>query len=204
MKRRVVVTGSGIAAAPPDSAVVRLSVAAESDDVSAALAQVSELATGVGERLRGRKIGDRDMKTSSLSVFPRYDKDGQQARGFRAQHQLTVRVRDLSEVGAVISAGIVPGENRVTLDSVSLSLAETATLETQARTAAFADARRRASELADLADRQIGPVVAVAEVAMGGGFEPRAFKMATADVGGSIEAGEESVSVTLEVTFELV
>jgi len=198
----VVVTGSGIATAPPDSAVVRLAVADEADDVSAALAQVGELASAVSARLRDRNVADRDIKTSSLSVFPRYDKDGQQTSGFRAQHQLTVRVRDLAEVGAVISAGIVAGENRVTLDSVNLSLAETTLLETQAREAAVADARRKASELAMLAEAQLGAVLAIAEVPSSG-VEPRAFKMAMADVGGSIEAGEEAVRVTLEVTFVL-
>ena len=200
--RRVVVTGTGIAAAVPDSASVRLLASIEADDVSAALTQVGEVISAVGLSVRAIGVEDRDIKSAGLSVYPRYDKDGQQTNGFQAQHQVSVRVRDLTKVGAVISAGVDAGDDRVTIDSVSLGVADATAARSQAREAAFADARRSAAELARHANAELTSVVTIAEVASGGGVEPRAFKLA-ADASLPIEAGEEAVVVSLEVTFAL-
>lgn len=201
MKRTVRVTGSGVATAVPDVATVRFAVAAEAPDVSVALRRLAESVAAVGAALRAAAVADRDIQTTSLSVYPSYDPEGRNVVGYRAQHQVRADVRQLGELGGVISAAVEVGDNHVTIDSVGLGLADTETLESQAREAAVADARRRAAELAGHAGAQLGSVVAVAEVTSVGG-QPRGFKLA-ADTGVMIEPGEQTVAVSVEVTFAL-
>lgn len=203
MERTISVTGTGVAVAAPDLATVRLAAGAEAADVSGALAGLAEVVAAVGAAIRAASVADRDIRTSALSVYPSYDTDGRSVVGFRAQHQVSVTVRNLDDLGAVVSAAVEAGQDRVTIDSVGLGIADTMALESRAREAAVADARRKATELATQADAGLGPIVAMAE-STAAGVQPRAFKLAAADVGGMpIEAGEESVSVSVEVTFAL-
>lgn len=203
MERTVVVTGSGMATAPPDVATVRFAVGVEATDVSTALDRLGGLVTDVATALRAASLEDRDLRTSALAVYPSYDNDGRAVTGFRAQHQVSATVRRLDDLSAVISAAVAAGDNQVTIDSVSLGLADASAVESRAREAAVADARRKAAELAGHADASLGAVLAVVEAAAAG-IQPRAYKLAAADAGGvPIETGEESVTVHVEVTFAL-
>lgn len=203
MERTVVVTGSGMSGAPPDLATVRFAVAADAPDVSAALKRLGELVSGLGAAVRAASVADRDIQTSSLSVFPSYDEQGRQVVGYRAQHSVTVKVRRLDDLSAVVGAGVDAGSNQVTIDSIGLGLADPTAVESEAREAAVADARRKGAELAGHAGARLGSVLALSEVGIGA-VQPRAFKLAAADVGGMpIEVGEETVTISVEVTFAL-
>ena len=88
--------------------------------------------------------------------------------GFRAQHGLGIRVRKLDDLGTVINGLVAVGDNQVTIDSVGLGLADTSRLESQAREAAFADARRTGRGAGNATrEARWAPVVSVSETASG-------------------------------------
>ena len=155
-----------------------------------------------GARLRESKSPIATSRPPRCRCFPATTKTASRPRAFRAQHQLTVRVRELAQVGAVISAGIVAGENRVTIDSVEPVAGRHGALESQAREAAVADARRKASELATRRQRSSERCwqSPKCRAAVSSRAPSRWRWPMPAD---PIEAGEETVAVTVEVTFAL-
>ncbi|HET8971336.1 MAG TPA: SIMPL domain-containing protein, partial [Candidatus Nanopelagicales bacterium] len=100
--------------------------------------------------------------------------------------------------GAQVHAALSDGGPVARIDSLTFGISEPAQAQAQARAAAFADARRRAEQYADLAGRTLGAVVQVVE----GGAEvipvPRARVMA-ASASMPVEGGEQSVSASVRV-----
>ena len=79
----------------------------------------------------------------SLSAVYDYPQDGgQKLIGYQFSNQVDVTVRDLTKVAAVIDGAIAAGAN--TVDGVTFSVNDPVAAESQARTAAMADAKARA------------------------------------------------------------
>ena len=143
------VTGEGIVAAVPDLATVSLGVTMQGDTAAAAMAAGNRALQAVLERLKAAGIEDRDLQTSNLSLNPNWQSgDGTTAPvivGYIASNILSVRVRDLDKLGAVLDAVVTDGAN--TLNGISFGLADPDPVLDQARTEAVADARGRAELL---------------------------------------------------------
>lgn len=203
MDRVIEVVGRGAAAAPADCARVLLSAVAEHEDVSSALGLVGQIVAELGASLRAHGVEARDIAAQNVNVSGEYGPDGRPTGRQVAQYALTVTVRDLDQVGAVIGAAVGRADNRVRLDSLTLGIADTRPLEAQARDAAFADARERAAALAALAGAGLGAVVSVREGTSSGGGASRIHKLDAAMASLPVETGEQSVDVALIVTFAL-
>ncbi|MFP4451709.1 MAG: SIMPL domain-containing protein, partial [Rhodosalinus sp.] len=115
-ERTISVTGRGEVAAAPDMAVIGLGVVEEGETARAAMDAASDAAAAVLARLEEIGIAERDIQTSDLHLSPIWSNpgEGQQRAilGFEASNQLTVRVRDLSGLGAVLDAVVSDGANR--------------------------------------------------------------------------------------------
>ena len=87
--------------------------------------------------------------------------------------------------------------------NVSFGLSESSKLLDQARTLAFADAKRRAALYAQAAGLQLGRAISIHEDA---GAQPRTYRAAQAVAASStpIEPGEETLRVGVTVAFELL
>lgn len=201
MTIRVVATGS--AAAPADCAVINVGVWAEAEDVSAALSQVADSSRSVAGAARSHGVADADIASVGMGVQQRYDPMGQLVPGFRAHHQLRIKCRDLPNTGALLNALVAAGSGSgLSIDGLNLEIADPAPLVVVARERAMADARERASQLARLAGLELGAIMDVVEGGGGGGVRPMAMEAARAsDSSMTFEAGEESVVVSLDVTF---
>ncbi|HET8765958.1 MAG TPA: SIMPL domain-containing protein, partial [Pedococcus sp.] len=92
--------------------------------------------------------------------------------------------------------------NALTIDSVALDLADPGPLLAAAREAAFADARAKAEQYAALAGRGLGKVVRVSDV-VEGGAQPRFARMTAGAGTPSLELGENTVTATVAVRWEL-
>ena len=110
---------------------------------------------------------------------------------------------DPATVGAVLKACADAVGNTFRLESLRLTVQDPAALEDQARKAAYDDARRQASELAQLAGRDLGQVVAIDQPDQRGGPAPMARMAMSAGDGGGVEAGQHSVEVRLRVRWSL-
>ena len=198
-------TGSGKSTATPDVVRLALGVTCDGDDVSSALRLVGERVQAIGAAARSQDVRAADISSTGAGVHPRYDRDGQRVVGYQAFHRLGVMVRDVDRVGAVVDAVAGVAGNSLSVDSIQLDLSDVSALQDEARSAAFLDARAKAGQYAALSDAVLGEVLSVIEGAVaGGGPRPMmAMAMAARDSAMPVEAGEQTVTATVTVTWAL-
>ena len=200
--RSVTTTGHGRVTLPRSTAVVRVAATHRAASLSEALAGAeSARAAVVGIALR--HLDPARVATRSLDVWPAHDQAGRPA-GHEARHSLTLRCDDLAVAGTLVQALADEVGDRLVVDGVSLSATPGPDDVRTARERAYADARATAAHLASLAGAGLGAPTAVVEGGAGAGSPPRdAFLAATAeDV--SLAAGEEDVTASVTITWELV
>ena len=203
MSDRVDVSGTGTAQARPDLLVARLGAEGTGPDVAAALAAGESAARAMAEAARARGIVDGDLRTEDMSVGQHHDQHGQPS-GYRAWLGLTVTLRDVVGSGAVLGDVLAAGGDATRLLGASLAVSDPSAALEQARAGAMADARAQAEHLAALAGRVLGDVRRISTVAEPG--MPRPIAMAAKGVRAAampVEAGEASVTVSLQVRFDL-
>jgi uncharacterized protein YggE len=200
----IVVNGTGRVAVDPDVAELRLGVAVARPSVEAARAAAAEAMTAILAAVASTGVERRDVRTSLLSVQPRYDyRDGKAPAltGYDLANTVEVTVRDLGILGAVVDGALTAGAT--SLDGLTFRLDDPREAERTARTAAVAEARSRAEVLAAAGGVALTTVMAIVE---GGPTptwpQPKAVRMtATADTGTPVEAGTTEIAVTVTVTF---
>lgn len=202
----IIVTGEGIVAAAPDLATVSLGVTMQGDTAAAAMAAGNTALQAVLERLKAAGIEDRDLQTSNLSLNPNWQSgDGTTAPvivGYVASNILSVRVRDLDKLGAVLDAVVTDGAN--TLNGISFGLADPDPVLDEARGEAVADARGRAELLVGAAGVKLGRILSIAE---SGGMMPMPapmFRMEAASDAVPVAGGEVGMSASVTITYEIV
>jgi uncharacterized protein YggE len=200
----VTVDGTGQAAGTPDTMVTTVGVAHKDTDPSVALSSANTTMAIVQQTLTAHGVAAKDLKTTGLSVYPIYD-SSQTLTGYEAAERLEVTLRDLAAAGKTISAVTAAGGKDVNVDGLSLDLASDSTLVNQARAAAYADAKAKATQYAALAQRTLGPVVSVSEH-VDGGQQYYGYAAAAPSAGASsvpIQAGSQSVSVNVTAVWSL-
>lgn len=197
----ITVTGLGSVKAAPDQATFSFGVETQGATANEALAANNETVQNVIDAVKGQGIPDDDIQTQSVSVSPRYSSDGQVIIGYSANNTVSVIVRELDQVGAVVDAATKAGANQVY--GPSLEIADKTALYEQALGEAFDDARSKAEAVAKAAGVTLGGVVNVVE---GGGYAPMPVaEEAAADAGGGvpIEPGLQELQASLTVTFAI-
>lgn len=200
------VTGEGVAEVSPDMATLSIGVTTIGATASEALAANSANLAGVLERLRAAGIEDRDIQTSNLSVNPNwtgYDSSssGPSISGYTAMNMVTVRIRKLDGMGAVLDAAMTDGAN--TLNGLSFGLQEPRPAMDAARKAAFEDAASKAALMAETAGVKLGAIQSITEGGGYGGPAPM-FKDAAASAAPvPVEAGELSMSASVTVVWTI-
>ncbi|SFQ97528.1 SIMPL domain-containing protein [Poseidonocella sedimentorum] len=204
---RIAVAGQGEVFAEPDMATVRLGVTQRAESAAGAMGDVSTAVDALLSRLEARGVAARDIQTSDLSLHPIYERrDGpaQQSPaiiGYQAANRLTVRVRDLPQLGALLGEMLDDGANE--FQGVTFGIAEPGGLIDEARRAAVADARARAELYAEAAGVSLG---ALLELAEGGVAAPQPVMREMAAMRADsmpIAEGELSLSAEVSMVFAI-
>lgn len=202
----IVVSGTGRVAVEPDVADLRLGVTISRDTVVDARAEAARSMTAILGAIRAAGVADRDIRTSFLSVQPRYDyRDGKAPRlvGYDLSNVVEVTIRDLGTIGGAIDGALQAGAT--SLDGLTFRVDDPTGPERAARIAAVAAARARADVLAEAASVAITGVTSIVE----GGAPPigPVFKaermMMASDAGTPVEAGTTEIAVTVTVAFRI-
>lgn len=206
-RRRIDVVGSGRASATPDVVRLQLGLRADASDVASALRGTGDLVTALGAAAREQGVSPADISSSGAGVHPRYDRDGQRVVGYQSFHQLGVLVRATDRVSALVEAVAAVAGNALSIDAISLEIADTAALEQEARDAAFAHARSKAEQYAALSGARLGLVLAVTEGGVAARESRGRMKLDAVAMAGSasmpVEAGEHTVTATVTVSFAM-
>ena len=206
MDRGLWVTGSGTASGPRDECTITVGSDVRRPTAAAALAGSAEVVERMRRAFVDAGVPESSLSTSGVSLNPVYD-DYPTVAGFVAAVQLTGRTRDIGAVGGLLTTLVTAGGDAARVHGVSFAHSDPSALRARARSAAWADAAERAAQLAVLAGRELGEVVAVDETA-GQASPPgpmRMAAMAEAAPGGGmpVDAGEGSVVVRLTVGWSL-
>ncbi len=116
--RTISVTGLGEVTATPDIAHATVGVRTVARTARAALSENSTTMAAVLDALRGTGIADRDIRTTNVSLHPRWRtevmKNGTRVQvlsGYEAANLLRVTCRDLSKLGELLDALTGAGAN---------------------------------------------------------------------------------------------
>jgi len=203
----ITVTGVGEAFGSPDIAYLNLGVQTANEDVVVAFNEANEKVAQLIEALKEFGIAERDLQTTGLYMYtdtPFDPATGQPMETpiYRVTNSLSITVRDVTQVGEVVSVGVNSGANSI--NGLTFGLADPATIEQAARADAVDNARARAQQLAELTGKTLGDPIIVTETF--GNAIPFASNFDRAQSGGGaapIEQGQLSVSVNVQVTFSV-
>ena len=206
MDKGIWVTGSGTASGSRDECAITVGSEVRRPSAAGALAASAESLEQMRAVLLGSGVPESALATSAVSLSPVYDEYPTVA-GFQAAVQLTATTRDIAAAGELLTSVVEAGGDAARVHDVSFRHSDASGLMGRARDAAWADALARAGQLAALAGRELGEVLAIDET-VGRPRPPgpmRMAAMAESDMAGkmSLDAGEGSVVVSLTVGWSL-
>jgi len=207
---RLDVVATGEVSRVPDMARITAGVVTVAPTATTALAQNATQMAAVRAALKRAGIADRDIQTSSINLYPDYRHDAQgsnpQIIGYRASNEVAVRFRDIAATGRILDALVAQGANQINGPMLTIDKPEAALDE--ARTQALANARRRAELYARALGKRVGRILSISEA--GANYAPPVVMMRQSARGGnamadstSVDPGEQTVAVSLSVSFEL-
>jgi uncharacterized protein YggE len=154
------VTGHGVVWAEPDTARVTVGVMAREVDLKEAKASVDTAVGRLATVADTLPADTRDLKISSINVYPRYATGGSDAfLGYEVTRSVAVTLRDVARLEGFLDDAIEAGANRDF--SVSLTSSREAGLKLEAQALAIASARTQAEHAAAELGLRLGAVPGV-------------------------------------------
>jgi uncharacterized protein YggE len=190
----------------PDMATITLGVTTQGPTAGQAMQANAAQMTGVVQALRRQGVPERDIRTSSLNLNPQYqygDNQPPRLTGYQASNQVTIRVEDLTKLGADLDAVVGAGANEI--QGVSFGLKNSDAAEDQARVLAAKALAAKADVYANATGYRVVRLVNLSEA--GGYAAPPPMPMmamrAMDKVSTPIAAGDISVRVQVTGLYEL-
>jgi len=211
----ITVSDKGEVYAKPDLALVNFSVITEAKTVEEAMADNTENMNAVIEFIKGQGVEDKDLKTTSFNIYPRYEwqekatcvppcPSGKRVLvGYEIRQSLQVKIRDMGKIGEIIEGATTSGANEV--GNLQFTIDNQDELKKQARDEAIEKAKVKAQELALKLGVNLVRITNFSE----SGVVPRfyAFEESMVGIGGGeapqIETGENKIEVTVTITYEI-
>lgn len=211
----ITVSDKGEVYAKPDLALVNFSVITEAKTVNEAMTDNTEKMNAVIAFVKGRGVEDKDLKTTSFNIYPRYEwqkagtcvppcPSGRRVLiGYEIRQSLQVKIRDMGEIGEIIEGATTAGANEV--GNLQFTIDNQDELKKQARDEAIGKAKAKAEELALSLGVNLVRITNFSE----SGVVPRfyAFEESMVGIGGGeapqIETGENKIEVTVTITYEI-
>ena len=204
--RFITVTGVGTISVVPDAVRFNATVSALASTNAAALSSASKSAAAVRAALKDAGIATKDIRSANISVYPEYNwtqEAGTKITGYRASQSFDVLVRTASKAGTIIEAVVTAGGDNVQLGGVVPTTLNPATATEEARAAAVANAKSKASSYAKLLGTSIGKVLSLEEQSSSAYSSSFPMAKAEADSAVQIDLGEQDVTVTITVRWAL-
>ncbi len=215
------VSGYGESFATPDIATFSFTVSSKKSTVAAAQEEATTKINAVTKYVKDAGIKAEDIQTTDYSVNPQYDyiqeacsngycPGGKQVlTGYEVRQTTTIKVRDASKAGDLLTGVGTKGATEVS--ALNFTFDDPNQSEDEARAKAIADAKGQAEELAKQLGVRIVRVVSFSEsggpiypYAYGrGGMEVANQAMDTKAVAPDISIGQNKVSSTVSVTYEI-
>jgi uncharacterized protein YggE len=211
-KNTITVSDSAEVYAKPDLATTTATVVSDSNTVATALKDNTDKMNKITDFLKFQKIEDKDMKTTSFNIYPRYEYPAPSYKrifvGYEITQSLLIKIRNLEAVGTIIDGVTKAGANE--MSDLQFTIDKPDDLKNQARQGAIQKAKAKAEALAS----QLGVgLVRVSGFSENDGTTPPIYymdKSAVVGLGGGeaapvpqIQAGENKIEVNVSITYEI-
>ncbi|MBY8977754.1 SIMPL domain-containing protein [Rhodobacteraceae bacterium NNCM2] len=198
-------TGSGTVTVVPDEAKVSLGVVTIGATAAEAMDANAPKVAAIIAMLKDKGVKAEDLRTSDLSIFPRYDNrqngEAPTISGYQVSNTVEAQISSLDGLGEILDAAIKAGATNVNQLVMSSSTQDKALDE--ARLLAVKDATRRAEMVAEAAGVTLGPIRSIREgAAMGPGPGPVVARGAMME-SVPIEAGSTGISAQITIVWEI-
>lgn len=193
----------------PDRAVIEVGVEKQAPRASVAKHAEDAAARQILAALRANGIDEKDIQTTYLWLQQRssYVKK-ERVFYFVAAQTMTVTVRDLTKLDALLETLVQAGGNRI--DSIGYETSNLRKYRDQARDLAVKAAREKAEALAQALGQDIGKAQSIEEVPESSYQFSGLLANASAEdssrakvAGPSLAAGQKTISASVTVQFEL-
>ncbi|HEY5970559.1 MAG TPA: SIMPL domain-containing protein [Pseudoxanthomonas sp.] len=191
----------------PDVATISAGVVTQAVDGNTAMRQNAEQMAKVMDAIKAAGVADKDIQTSGISLNPQYryvENEAPKITGYQASNTVNLKVRDIAKLGKVLDALAASGSNQINGPTFEIDQPEP--VYDEARLAALKKAQARAETYAKSLDLRVRRIVSISEGG-GGGFHPvPMMAMAArgkAEMDTQVSPGETTLSVNLDVVFEL-
>jgi len=204
-ERTITLIASGQVKVEPDLAVISTGVTSEGETAREALTENSSAMTAVIKGLKAEGIDPRDIQTTNFSVSPKYrrfkDRRAPVISGYTVTNSVQITVRELPDLGKILDKVVSLGSNQI--GSIQFNVSNADELKDAARKQAIANGLRKAKLLAKAAGARIGQVIKITEKNFN--YSPRIFARNALEKAPSapIEAGTQTLSVSVAVVWEL-
>lgn len=211
------VSGEGIVTAIPDIAQFVFSVITQGgEDIAALQSENVENTNNAIDYLKEQGVDEKDIKTLTYNVEPRYQYfecrptsgispcPPSEIVGYTITQTVSVKVREFSKIGSLISGVADNGANSVT--SLFFTIDDPSSLQDQARVEAIAKAKEKAELIAQAGGFSVGRLLSIDE-----GYVPfYGYGMGGADVAKlessavpTIEPGSQEITVSVILRYEI-
>lgn len=207
------VTASGKVTAIPDIANITLGVYTEAQPTAAEAVKKNTIKMNkIILALEGIDIGKKNITTSNYSLNPVYDwtdKKGRTLKGYEVRQNVTIKIRDLENIGKAIQVTSEEGANQV--GGVNFTIDDPDELKKEAMAIAINKAKAKANELAKIAGLKKGKLINVYE-SQTHYPDARVNKVYALDEASGlkgtipkpiIEAGEQELAVEVTLVYEV-
>jgi len=193
----------------PDVATLSAGVITQAVDGNTAMRENAVQMDKVMAAIKAAGIAERDIQTSGINLSPQYryaDNEAPKITGYQANNTVSLKVRDITKLGKVLDSLAAQGANQINGPSFEIDQPEP--VYDEARLAALKKAQARAETYAKSLGLRVRRIVSISEGNQGG-FRPMpmmamaAGRSAKAEMDTAVSPGESSVSVSLDVVFEL-
>ncbi len=202
----IAVTGTGEVQAAPDMAVVSIGVEVQMETLKDAQQQAADSMDAVVGTLKSHSIAAKDIQTSRYSIKPVSVWDNNEYRlvGYSVTNIVTVKIRNLDDTGTIIDDAVDAGGEYVIINGISFAIDDNDLYYEQARTAAMADAKNKATQLAKSAGVKVGLPISINESSY---YTSRSNDLVCAEKDGqtstSISPGELTVTIYVQVVYAI-
>lgn len=206
-ERYITVNAEGVVQVTPDAVRLNATVSIIGATSAEALSKTSAAATKVRNAIKAKSIATKDVKTTSISVYPEYnytqDKGSVQI-GYRATQSFEVIIRNATSAGAVVDDVVAAGGDSVQIQGATPFVLDSAKATASARTAAVANAKAKASSYAKLLGVKLGKVTYLVENSSPVSYPTYTPVAKAADsMATEIDLGKQDVTVSITVRWSL-
>lgn len=214
--KQITVSGECTHVVSPDRGSMTLTVSFQSMDLAKATKDASESYERLSSAIKKLSLKNFNMRTSEYSVneIRRWENNKEVMKGYEARMGLWVSTSEINRMGEVIA--IASREKVKDVNSLQTYLSDEKQLQEEVACLedAAKNARQKAEKLAGALNTRIGGVVMISESGrtlpswprpvFQKSFAVRSMAMdASAESAPNVEAGQQNLSLSVQVTFEI-